>query len=309
MHHNNPSALSFMPFKAGDKVSIVAPSGAGEEGIIEKAHQLLESWGLAVKVHSDLLGPNLLYANSDEKRFLCLMDAINDETVKGVWCLRGGSGAKRLIPLLRREKRPSSQKTFIGLSDITSLHTFLHQEWGWTTIHALTLSQMVKEQADQVGGAELKKILFGQQDKVIFNDIKALNTYARNLSPISYPLVGGNLAVLQYSIGTPWQLKAQDKILLLEDVNEKPYRIAEYLDHFKQAGVFEGLKSLLLADFTYDVPDQDLLLEKVLIKFASEVEFPVFRMTGIGHGPVSRPFAVGGIVTLNAQAQQLICYF
>lgn len=310
---NNFSAPKpdFSLFYPGDTVAVVAPSFGAVDGLLEKARSFLSSWGLRMKVHSDLYGDDLLYANTDNKRFQCLIDAFHDQEVKAVWCLRGGAGSKRLIPLLAKAGRPSFEKVFIGLSDITALHTFLHQVWGWTPIHGFTLSQLVKEDANPIIIQEMQDILFGHQKQVIFNNLMPLNQQAFNLQNLMAPMVGGNLAVLQYSLGTKWQIQTNGKILLLEDVNEKPYRVAEYLEHFRQAGALEDLKSLLFADFTYDLSEQDqsALLQEVFKKFASEVQFPVFRMTGVGHGLISRPFMIGGTATVNGQEKKLICSF
>lgn len=305
------SGVSFQALKPGDVVSVVAPSYGAEEGLLKKTRYFLENWDLKIKISPDIFGDDLLYANSDEKRFEILIDALNDDEARAVWCLQGGAGAKRLIPLLEKIQKPRIEKIFIGLSDITALHTFFHQSWQWTPIHAFPLRRLAFGQFEPWAAEELKEVLFGFKKEVHFNDLLPLNLQAQKLEEIKAPLIGGNLAVLQYSLGTNWQIQTDGKILLLEDVNEKPYRIAEYLEHFRQANAFKGLKALLLADFTYNTPEEEhnTLLQAVFRKFASEVQFPVFRMAGVGHGPVSRPFMIGRIAILKGQEQKLICSF
>ncbi|OJX09353.1 MAG: hypothetical protein BGO77_04800 [Caedibacter sp. 37-49] len=303
--------LSFQPLKPGDVISVVAPSYGSEEGLLEKVRSFLKSWDLKMKISCDIFGEDLLYANSDTKRFETLVEALYDDTTKAIWCLQGGAGCKRLIPLLEKIEAPAVEKIFIGLSDITALHTFFHQKWNWKPIHASPLRRLGLGIFEPWAIDELKEVLFGLKNEIQFNDLVALNSYAQNLEIITAPIVGGNLAVLQYSLGTNWQIQTNNKILLLEDVNEKPYRVAEYLEHFRQANAFKEIKALLLADFTYDTPEQDqsALLQEVFKKFASEVQFPVFRMADIGHGPVSRPFMVGGPAILYGEEQKLICSF
>jgi muramoyltetrapeptide carboxypeptidase len=305
------STLPIQTLKPGDVVAVIAPSYGAEEGLLEKVRSFLASWGLIMKVSLDIFGENLLYANSDEKRFETLVDALHDEETKVIWCLQGGAGAKRLIPLLEKIQKPRIEKIFIGLSDITALHTFFHQEWQWTPLHASPLRRLARGKFEPWAVDELREVLFGFKKEVQFDGLIPLNPQAQKIDQITSPLVGGNLAVLQYSLGTSWQIHTNGKMLLLEDVNEKPYRVAEYLEHFRQAKAFEGLKALLLADFTYDTPEQDqnALLQAVFRKFASEVQFPVFRMTNVGHGPVSRPFMIGSPAILNGQEQTLICSF
>lgn len=307
----NDASVLFPTLRPGDVISVVAPSYGSEEGLLEKVRSFLASWDLKVKISHDIFGEDLLYANSDKKRFETLVEALLDETTKAVWCLQGGAGSKRLLPLLKEIPKPFKEKIFIGLSDITALHTFLHQKWQWTPLHAPPLRRLGFGLCEPGAVQELKDVLFGIKKEIQFEDLHPLNSLAENLSPMIAPLVGGNLAVLQYSLGTDWQLQTHNKFLLLEDVNEKPYRVAEYLEHFKQTGAFEGLKALLFADFTYDHPEQDqsALLQEVFKKFASEVQFPVFRMTGVGHGNISRPFLIGRTAILNGQEQKLTCSF
>ncbi len=303
--------LSFQTLKPGDVISVVAPSYGSEEGLLEKVRSFLGSWDLKMKISCDIFGEDLLYANSDTKRFETLVEALYDDTTKAIWCLQGGAGCKRLIPLLEKIEAPAVEKIFIGLSDITALHTFFHQKWNWKPIHASPLRRLGLGIFEPWAIDELKKVLFGLKKEIQFNDLVPLNSYAQNLETITAPLVGGNLAVLQYSLGTNWQIQTNNKILLLEDVNEKPYRVAEYLEHFRQANAFKEIKALLLADFTYDTPEQDqsALLQEVFKKFASEVQFPVFRMADVGHGRISRPFMVGAQAILKGQEQKLICSF
>lgn len=304
--------VSFQALKPGDIVSVVAPSYGAEEGLLKKTRDFLEGWKLKMKISPDIFGDDLLYANSDEKRFELLIEALNDEETRAVWCLQGGAGAKRLIPLLEKIQKPPLEKIFIGLSDITALHTFFHQRWQWTPVHTFPLRRLSIGPFEPWSAEELKDVLFGSKQEIDFNDLLPLNPEARQLDEIKAPLVGGNLAVLQYSLGTNWQIQTEDKMLLLEDVNEKPYRIAEYLEHFRQANAFKGLKALLLADFTYTSTEEehhDTLLKAVFRKFASEVQFPVFRMSGVGHGIVSRPFMIGKTAVLNGREQKLICSF
>ncbi|MBN9343234.1 MAG: hypothetical protein BGO76_03680 [Caedibacter sp. 38-128] len=305
------SSLSFHPLKPGDVISVVAPSYGSEEGLLEKVRSFLASWDLKIKISCDIFGEDLLYANSDVKRFETLVEALHDTTTKAIWCLQGGAGSKRLIPLLEEIQKPCFEKLFIGLSDITALHTFFHQKWQWTPVHASPLRRLGLGIFEPWAIDELKEVLFGIKKEVQFENLAPLNTLAQNLEQMAAPLVGGNLAVLQYSLGTSWQIQTNGKMLLLEDVNEKPYRVAEYLEHFRQVGAFEGLKALFLADFTYDTPEQDqsALLQAVFKKFASEVQFSVFRMTGVGHGLISRPFMIGGTATLDGPEKKLICSF
>src|SRR3546814_14074176 len=58
-----------------------------------------------------------------------------DEGVKAVICLRGGSGAARLLPLLDYDAIRANPKVLLGYSDITALHCGIHARTGLVTFH------------------------------------------------------------------------------------------------------------------------------------------------------------------------------
>ncbi|NNE55168.1 MAG: LD-carboxypeptidase, partial [Flavobacteriales bacterium] len=63
-------------------------------------------------------------------------------------------------------------------------------------------------------------------------------------------IVGGNLSVVYSQLGSPSQIKAQGRVLLLEDLDEYLYHIDRMFWGLKRAGVFEGVKGLILGGFT-----------------------------------------------------------
>jgi muramoyltetrapeptide carboxypeptidase len=52
-------------------------------------------------------------------------------------------------------------------------------------------------------------------------------------------LIGGKLSVLCATIGTPFEPSFQGKILFLEDIGEKPYRLDRMLTHLLNAGILQ----------------------------------------------------------------------
>src|SRR5207237_2514575 len=69
-------------------------------------------------------------------------------------------------------------------------------------------------------------------------------------SEVTGEVVGGNLAMWQCVIGTPYAGRAEGKILFLEDVDERPYRIDRMLTQIVQAGGLNGVRAIILGDFT-----------------------------------------------------------
>lgn len=287
----------------GDIVDIVAPGNGGTPDQLEKAHQALQTWGLVGRESPDIMGPDLLYANSDAKRFQDLKRALYAEDSAAVWTLRGGSGSTRLIPQLATLKPLKREKLFIGLSDITCLHIFLHQVWGWSPIHGPALARMEELTPETV--ELIRGLVFGDCQNWNFANVTDLNQ--RPGGTIHAPITGGNLSLIQYSIGTSWQIQTAGKILFCEDINERAYRTAERLEQMKQAGLFRDCLAIVFSDFTFPVPnpvEQDLH-NKMVQRFADQTPIPVLSCPGIGHGPsnLAVPIGSNGRVTLGIKPE------
>jgi len=62
-------------------------------------------------------------------------------------------------------------------------------------------------------------------------------------------LTGGNLSLVQQTIGTPYEIDTRGAILFLEDRGLKPYQLDRLLLHLLQAGKFRGVRGIVLGDF------------------------------------------------------------
>ncbi|MFM2322777.1 MAG: putative LD-carboxypeptidase [Pseudomonadota bacterium] len=300
-----PSFKSWQPVKKNSIIDIIAPaSGVYDPAILEQLTTLLKSWQLIPRISTDLFGHDLLCANSDEKRFLQLQEALFNSSSDAIWCLRGGYGCTRLIPSLLKLSAPKKCKLFIGFSDITALHLFLQQKWHWQTLHGPSINQVVNNSIDKANSDELRKIIFGELNQLeyLLKPYHQINNSSGFTGSIQAPLIGGSLTLIQASLGTDWQIETSDKILFLEDVNESAYRIDRMLQHLRQSGIFNAVKAILLGDFIYPQRiNEEKLIQSVIKRFAEEQNLPVFHCPGIGHGNKNRslPFAMPAVLDFD----------
>ncbi|MSP52818.1 MAG: LD-carboxypeptidase [Gammaproteobacteria bacterium] len=290
----------FRYLQHGDTVDIVAPAGKSEPAVLQKITELLASWGLKVNIPSNTLGDDLICANTDEIRFALLKDALLNPDSKAIWCLRGGYGSMRLIPELEQLTPPKQQKLFIGFSDITALHIFLNQKWGWPTIHGPSAQQAATDQLDHDSIIKVQNLFLGKTKEIEFNNLVALNNAAKIMRKITAPIVGTNLTLVECSLGTSWHINTEQKILLLEDVNMTAYQIDRSLQHLKQAHVFKNAVAVLLGDFMGLDKEKDAeLIDKVLQRFANELSIPVLKIPTIGHDKTNYVLPLGVIAELQ----------
>lgn len=289
------------PLRAGDIVDVVAPGFGVPRETVEKARAFLEKWKLVPRIPDDILGDHFLHANHDEIRARHLRDAWTAEDSAAVWCLRGGYGANRLLPLLARAKKPRRTKLFVGISDVTSLHVFLQNEWGWATLHGPLLDRLGKGQVTPPLERELKRLVFGETNEIRFPRLKPLNEAARTLNEVTAPIVGGNLIVLQSTLGTPWQMRTRGSFLFIEDLGERGYRIDRVLEHFHQAGALRGCRGILCGDFLGgNEPDgKTNHVWPVIHAWAKALDLPVFAGLEAGHADRQRPLPLAASARLT----------
>jgi muramoyltetrapeptide carboxypeptidase len=284
----------------GDTIDIVAPSSKCHPSVVEKFKAVIETWGLKCQIPNDLFGDSLLYANSDEKRFTHLRNALLNPTSKVVWCLLGGYGSAKLIPKLSQIKPPLRSKLVIGFSDITALHIFLQGQWGWPTVSAPSGYQISLNRTSITSVELLQNILFGKAKTLRYDNIAPLNQLAKHQKKIKAPLIGGNLHLIQASLGTSWQINATNKILFIEEFNERAYRIDRILTQLEQAGITKTATAVLFGDMIdKGEPDGRFIVKEVIQEFAAQSALPVLQISNIGHGAINNPLLLGYKATLT----------
>ncbi len=269
-------------------IDLVAPASSVTTAQIKESVRQVENMGFQARVLAHPVN-FFLFSADDKQRFLYLKKALTNQDSEAVWCLRGGYGCQRLMPFLFKMTKPSKMKCLIGYSDVSVLHNFLNLKWGWPSLHFPVLADL--RYVSLSANKRFQALISGSLKKQVFKDLYLLNL--SSVRKIKSFLTGGNLTVIQSSIGTPWQFSFQNKILFLEDVGESAYRLDRALWQMQKAGVFKGIKALVLGTFT-SVKNvsttspakkmEEKQMKKVFELFAHRVSFPVLWGVPCGHG-------------------------
>ncbi len=275
--------------KKGDIVDIVAPSGFADTKEVNRAATYLRNLGLVPRFPKDLIKKDLFFANTDKRRAQILKAALTSVDSKAVWCLRGGTGAQRLLPLLKNITLKHS-KLFLGLSDISIFHHLINKK-NIPTIHAPVLTRMGKSSQSVKERKEVEDLIFGKKRNLEFLHLRHVNAKAKKTQIIQGPIVGGNLTVLHGLMGGGKAFYGKHKIIFLEDVNEAPYKIDRMLQGLLQSGAFEKAKAVVFGDFTgcAETKLDAKNLKEVLSRFSEQVKVPVISGIKSGHGKIQRP--------------------
>ncbi len=265
--------------------------------------QIPASFKYEIKIAPDIFDPALFCANNDIYRANSLIDALLDEEVDNIWLLKGGYGISRIIPILEKSTALNNsdlrKKTIIGFSDVTALHIFLNQRFGMKTIHGLNYIQFVDigTKIDKKNFEIIDSIFSNRVSNIEITQIQPLNITAAKSHNIKGEVIGGNLSIIQTSIGTNWSINPVNKILILEDVNEDGYRIDRMLEHIFQNDILKSVKALIFGNFHNCGSDY----EEALIRISDILEgysIPVFKTDMIGHGYHNHPFIYGEVGTI-----------
>lgn len=288
----------FPPFlKEGDKVIIVSPSGKIDSFLLKGTKKRLESWGLKVVIGKNAGKSHASYAGTVKQRLEDFQSAMDDEEAKAIFCSRGGYGVVHIIDKLDFTAFRKSPKWLVGFSDISALHS-LFQKNGYASLHAPMGRHLCVEAEDDASSLYLKEMLFGNIPEY------TVKSHKLNKEGIAKGILrGGNLAVFYGLRGTPYDIPAENTVLFMEDVGERPHAIERMVYNLKLGGRLEKLSGLIIGQFTEFEEDKSLGKElyPALADIVCEYDFPVCFNFPVGHVTDNYPLICGAEITLSVE--------
>lgn len=284
--------------RPGDTVALVAPSGPVDEAMLRRGIAILEGWGLAVRVGEHVLDqhPTLPYlAGLDVHRAADLQRAWCDPTVDAVVCARGGYGSMRMLDLLDwQAMAEAGPKLFTGASDITALHEAIGSRLNLVTLLAPLVASNVS--FDDGAQKHFRQTLFEPESVLTLTGPSATSLGDGVASGM---IVGGNLSLLASTVGAPGAFVPPDEsVVLLEEVNEEPYRVDRMLTQLLRSGWFTGVSGVALGSWTgCDTLDE---VQDVVTDLLVGLGIPVVWELGFGHCPDQLTIPLGAEATLDA---------
>lgn len=272
-----------IPFlKAGDRVALAATARAVSPEEMAPAIAMLESWGLQVIVPKGLYKREGQLAGSDSHRASLLQGLLDDPEIKAIFCCRGGYGTVRIIDRLDFSRFVEHPKWVVGYSDVTVLHSHIHATLGLPTLHATMPINMHGGETPAI--RTMHDVLFGKNRDIV--DYEWDTPFSTLRSPLSAPVVGGNLSILYSLCGSRSQIDTRGKILLIEDLDEYLYHIDRMMQNLKRCGMLDGLEALLVGGMT-DIHDNTVpfgkTAEEIVRETVAEYHYPIVFNAPFGH--------------------------
>jgi len=288
----NPEIIIPEPLREGDKVGIAAPAGPFEIEKFERGLAVIGEMGFVPVIDDDVYKRDRHMAGPDKHRAKHLNSLFARNEIKAIICARGGFGCLRVLPYLDYDLIRENPKILIGFSDVTALLTILFQRCGLAGIHGPVVTSLGF--ADDESKVRYKQVLCGDGSA----DIEPLTPVVIKPGKASGVLTGGNLATLCHLVGTEFAPDYSNKIVLLEDVNEAPYRIDRMLTQMRMAGCFDNAAGIVLGSFKDCGEEEEIV--KVFEDVFGDFEVPILGGFEIGHGARNLAIPVGVNVELNA---------
>jgi len=299
--------------RPGSTVAVVAPAGPVPADRLGHGLAVLNEWGLQVWLADHVAGqdatlPHL--SGSDADRAADLVTAWTCAGVDAVWCARGGYGCHRIVDRLDYTAMAAvPPRLLVGFSDVTALHEAVASRLGLVSLHAPVLTSLAD--APAAGREHLRRLLFEPTDvHELFPDVRLRAVAAGTAAGV---LVGGNLRVLTASIGTRVARPGRGGIVVLEDIDEEPYRIDGMLTQLLRNGWFDQVRGVVAGAFTAGETStgtaaatvDPAAVDAVLADRLRPLGVPVVSGAPVGHIADNRPVPLGVPARLDADAGTL----
>lgn len=303
-----------LPLKRGDAIGVISLSSPCERSRFESGIKFLKSLGFKPKI---ALNPwkaygkhaHLFSSDSAVKRARAFEELFIDPQVKVIIAARGGYGAMEVLPHINFKIIAKHPKLVVGFSDF-SVALLALDRLGIPSLHGPSVEGGLGKA--HAGGQEQRSAsaLFGFLQGEYPQPFKGhkVKRLSGSSKAVSGKLVGGNLTTISHLMGTAWEPNFDGRILFLEDVGEKPYRVHRMLLQLKLAGKFSKVSAILFgtfnncADLERGGPD----VRAVFKDITADLACPVYNCSFFGHQALNLPVPLGLKARLSSKGLTLL---
>ncbi len=292
----------------GDLIGVISPASSPDDLTkIDKGVRYLENIGYQVEVGKNVGKYNGYLAGSDKERLDDLHYMFKKKDVKAIFSVRGGYGSPRLLDKIDYKLIKNNPKIFVGYSDITALQLAFFQKTGLVTF----------------GGPMVAVDFYNGVDPYTEEFFWSVITSNKKIGRITPPsdekilkftkgmakgrIFGGNLSLLAALVGTEYFPSSKDKILIIEEIQELPYRVDRMLNTLRLNKIFSQSAGIILGRFLdcneHDPDKKTLTLGEVIDNYFRKISIPVVYNFKHGHIKENITIPFGTIVKVNASKE------
>lgn len=283
----------------GDTIGVVSPSYAPKLNWLFRGVHALERAGFTVRLDPEIEKLPKFTRAEDERRAENLMGMWLNPDVKAVIASTGGYGAVRLLPHLDPSVFRNNPKALVGYSDITALHLWLMRRASLRTFHGPTVDDLIPSVRDPTMTSLITALTVPCPPKPIGRELSRAVRPGRATGR----LVGGNLALVQQTIGTSYQVDMENAILFIEETRDPMSFVDERLVHLRAAGLLEKVAGIVFGQLSLDRSEEDEF-EDFLLDLISDLDVPVLMDFPAGHENPNLTIPFGTEVELVVEEQR-----
>ncbi|MCL2349923.1 MAG: LD-carboxypeptidase [Defluviitaleaceae bacterium] len=289
------------PLQKGGRVALIAPASPPENSdLVSFAAAYIKSLGLVPVMGESCNAAYGYLAGDDDLRARDVNWAFSDESISGVFCLRGGYGIQRILDKIDFEMIKQNPKVFCGYSDVTALHTAINQKSGFITFHTPMPATPGFVRADSYTLNKFKEQIFEPGARSLENP-QGYEWRFLTHGKAEGALCGGNLSIIASSMGTPYEMDTRGKIIFIEEVEEQPYKIDRMLNQMRLADKFGQAAGVVFGDFADCIaPEPEKSLDIVQIINNLKLTIPVLYNFRCGHCYPNASLPMGAMAQLNS---------
>jgi muramoyltetrapeptide carboxypeptidase len=267
------------PLPGGGTIGVPAPASPYENR--SEIFRGIEAWeerGYRVKLGEHVFERDDYVAGSPQGRARDLNDMFADPEVDVVQCLMGGYGSAQTIPFLDFDAIAENPKPFVGYSDITAIHLWLMRRAGLRVFHGPTVDDLIPSTRDPTMAGLLQALTTPRPASRIGRGMARAMRPGRAVGR----LIGGNLSLVQQTIGTPYEVDTRDAVLFLEETRDPMSVTDERLVHLRAAGLLRHVRGIVFGQLSIDRSEEDEF-EDFLLDLVADLNVPVLMDFPAGH--------------------------
>ena len=299
--------------EAGATIGVISPASPSEKrSEVIRAAECLEGWGYKVVIGENVNKTKGFFAASEEERAADFNEMFRREDIDAVFVTQGGYGSAQIIHLLDFDAVANNPKIFTGFSDITSLHLAIQKYANVVTFHGPGMARFNSADLTDYTKEQFFKAVSSTKP---VGDIPVQDekTWLHAIAPgvAEGELIGGNLTLICSSLGTPYQIDTQDKILMIEEAETEPWIFDHMMSHLRNSGLLPKLKGIMVSECFNCVPAKhnpgyysDTNLEEILEYYLSPLGIPVLYGLPLGHTKDMATLPLGVKVRLDVDQKR-----
>ncbi|HET9942276.1 MAG TPA: LD-carboxypeptidase [Terriglobia bacterium] len=297
-----PDRIKPPALRPGDLIGIVAPASNIKPDLLEDGCRELEHLGFRTLYRPGITTTYRYFSGTVERRAGEFLEMLRNPDIRAIFCARGGYGSGRIIPYLEPELLAANPKIINGSSDITALLSFLDRS-GLVGFHGPMVATAIRQGENGYNRRLFLDLLMGKIVRFPLAGTSVLRT-----GSAEGRLIGGCLSLVVATLGTSYEIDTTDSILVLEDVDTKPYQVDRMLTQLVQAGKFDSVRGVVFGEMLNCMQNsnQGYSLEDVLLDVLGHTRFPL--LFGFPTGHTMRPNAMvpfGVRARLKLEAESL----